>query len=124
MDDEELMREAVRMALEADHDVCEAPDGAVGMEVCRGESVDVVITDLIMPRKDGIETIRDLRKEFPGLRIIALSGRGGTSIMANLERARRFGADLTLAKPCEPDDIRAAVKTLLDPDFAPADQSD
>ena len=115
MDDEEHMRDALRSALERDgHEVRDAPDGIVGTQMFRDEPADVVITDLIMPRKDGIETIRDFRREFPGVKILALSGRGGIHVRANLERALQVGADLTLAKPCEPDDIRKAVRVLSD----------
>ena len=113
VDDEELVREAVRLALEEDgHEVCEAPDGVAGIASYRSEPADLVVIDLIMPGKDGIETIRDLRREFPEIKILAVSGRGGVQINANLERAKRVGADLTLPKPFDPDTIREAVRSL------------
>lgn len=116
LDDEDAMREALRMVLEEDgHEVNEASDGISGIELYRKRPTDVVVTDLIMPQKDGIETIRDLRREFPRVKIIALSGRGGTAINANLERAKRVGADLTLLKPCEPSEIREAIRSLMEP---------
>lgn len=125
LDDEDLMREAIRMALEEDaYEIQEAENGLVGLELCRKNPVDVVITDLIMPVKDGIETIRDLRREFPDIKIIALSGRGGTSMTANLQRALRTGADLTIAKPCEPHEIREAVRKVLAGEAHYGDQSD
>lgn len=114
LDDEELMREVLRSLLEQDgHDVSEAPNGLVGLDLYRKAPADVVITDLIMPYKDGIETIRDLRNEFPNVRIIALSGRGGLHINANLERAKLIGADVGICKPCEPREIIDAVRLLL-----------
>ena len=115
MDDEEAMREVMRMVLEEDgHEVEEASNGVAGLEMFRARPADVVVTDLIMPKKDGIETIRDLRREFPNVKIVAVSGRGGLQINANLERARRIGADVTIQKPCEPRDIRDAVRSLTE----------
>lgn len=115
MDDEEPMRDVMRTILEEDgHDVQEAANGAVGLDMYRAQPADVVVTDLIMPEKDGIETIRDLRREFPNVKIIAISGRGGVGIKANLERARLIGADVAIQKPCGPSEIRDAVRVLAE----------
>ncbi len=117
LDDEEAMREVIRMVLEEDgHEVAEASNGVQGLEMFRERPSDVVVTDLIMPQKDGIETIRDLRREFPSVKIVALSGRGGIQINANLARAKQVGADMTILKPCEPAEIRDAVRSLMEPD--------
>jgi len=116
LDDEDLMREAVRHALERDgHEVSEAADGATGMHVFRDRPADVVITDLIMPNMDGAEVIRDLRRASPAVKIIALSGRGGICIKANLDRALLTGADRALMKPCDFDELRRAVGELTKP---------
>ena len=113
LDDEEHMREAVRLALERDgHDVSEAADGATGLNVVRDRHVEVVITDLIMPNMDGTEVIRDLRRDVPAVKIIALSGRGGISIKANLDRALLTGADRALMKPCDFVELRRTVHEL------------
>jgi DNA-binding response OmpR family regulator len=113
VDDEELMREAVRLALEQDgHEIFEAENGMAGLRLFAQQRPDVVITDLIMPQKEGIETIRDLRKKYPDSKIIALSGRGGISLNANLERAIHVGADAALLKPCDFDELRDTVKRL------------
>lgn len=113
VDDEELVRDTVRQALELDgHDVSEAPDGASGLDALRAETADVLVTDLIMPGKDGIETIRDVRRDFPEVKILAVSGRGGIQINANLARADRIGADMTLSKPFGAEEIREAVRAL------------
>jgi DNA-binding response OmpR family regulator len=114
VDDEELMREAVRIALEQDgHEVVEAENGDACLRLFSKERPDVVITDLIMPHKEGIETIRDLRRNYPDSKIVALSGRGGIALNANLERARRVGADATLLKPCDFDELRETVRDLV-----------
>src|SRR5262245_4567508 len=113
LDDEEHMREAVRLALERDgHDVSEASDGVTGLDVVRDQRVDVVITDLIMPNMDGAEVIRDLRRDSPAVKIIALSGRGGICLKANLDRALLTGADRALMKPCDFDELRRTVREL------------
>ena len=120
LDDEEAVREVIRMVLEEDgHEVAEASNGVTGLEMFRAQPVDVVVTDLIMPKKDGIETIRDLRREFPNVKIVALSGRGGIQINANLARAKQVGADITILKPCEPCEILDAVRSLTESNKKP-----
>jgi CheY-like chemotaxis protein len=114
VDDEDLMREAVRFALEQDgHEIFEAENGQMALILFEEKRPDVVITDLIMPQKEGIETIRVLRKRYPDAKIVALSGRGGITLNANLERARQVGADAAILKPCTSDEIREAVRTLM-----------
>lgn len=101
IDDSPTVREMVRTALEpAGHEVLQAEDGRVGVEVQRVLSCDVVITDLIMPEQEGLETILELRREWPRLKIIAVSG--GSAILNKrdlLRTARSFGAAATLSKP-------------------------
>lgn len=101
IDDSPTVREMIRTALEpAGHEVLQASDGRVGVEVQRVLSCDVVITDLIMPEKEGLETILELRREWPELKIIAVSG--GSAVLNKrdlLRAARSFGAARTLSKP-------------------------
>lgn len=100
IDDEELVRFTVRHALEnAGYEVIEATDGAEAMTRLADGGVDLVITDVLMPNKEGIETIRDLRKQADPPRIIAISGGGRTDNVDFLELARKLGADDVLAKP-------------------------
>jgi len=115
VDDEELLRAALREVLEKHgHEVFEAGNGIVGTQLLDRSPVDLVITDLIMPAKEGIETIRDIKRAHPGIRVIALSGRGGIALNANLERAMRVGADRALQKPCEAADVLKVVDELLE----------
>jgi len=75
IDDNAAMREVLRTILEREHyEVLEAPDGEVGTQLFRAQLPDVVLTEILLPKKDGIETIRDLRKEWPQVKIIARSG--------------------------------------------------
>jgi len=113
LDDEEHMREAVRLALERDgHEISEVSDGATALSLFRDQRMDIVITDLVMPHKDGAEVIRDLRKMSSSVKIVALSGRGGICIKANLDRALMTGADRALMKPCDFDELRRTVREL------------
>lgn len=96
------------------HQVVDAPDGRVGLERFGSERVDLVITDLIMPEKEGIETILELRGIDPDIPILAISGEsvpedpGGVLLDASL-----LGATATLAKPFEIEVLMQTVEALL-----------
>lgn len=114
IDDEEMIRRILRRMLEVEgFEVIEAPDGRAGMMLQRESPVDLVITDLIMPEKEGLETIKELREEFPEVKIIAISGGGWLEADPYLVTAKRIGADRTLAKPMERKSLLAAVRELL-----------
>lgn len=116
IDDDWQMREMMHQALaRAGYDVAEAPNGKVGMNIHRENPVDLVITDLIMPEKEGIETIRELRRDYPGLKIIAISGGGRAGADGYLSVAKTIGADYTLSKPFDLKKILDAVEELLGP---------
>ncbi len=115
IDDDWQMREMMHQALvRAGYEVVDAANGKIGMTLHRQEPVDLVITDLIMPEKEGIETIRELRRDFPGLKIIAISGGGRASADGYLSVAKTIGADRTLSKPFDLKQILDTVKDLLD----------
>jgi YesN/AraC family two-component response regulator len=77
IDDESQIRSMLRLMLErVGYEVVEAPDGIEGIRKYREKPADLIITDLIMPNKDGIGMIIDLKKEFPEVKIIAMSGGG------------------------------------------------
>ncbi len=118
MDDEEQIRLMLRMSLEHDgHQVKDAPDGKVGLELCQEEPFDLVITDIVMPGKDGIETIVELRRSFPKIKIIAMSG-GGQKLKANnvLQTAGLLGAQCTLIKPFKLEELFKAIRDVLGSD--------
>jgi len=116
IEDNAAMRELLRTILEQEHyEVLEAPDGEVGTQLFREQRPDVVLTDILMPKKDGLETIRDLRNEWPQVKIIAMSG-GGYRMMTQqsvLGAAADFGALRTLAKPFSCQALLRAVATVL-----------
>ena len=96
------------------HDVDTALNGVTAVEAVRRKVFDLVITDLIMPEKEGLETIADIRKLRGPVPIIAISGGGRIGPTDYLETARFIGADATLAKPFGRDELITAVSDLLD----------
>jgi DNA-binding response OmpR family regulator len=114
IDDDDQMRVLLRQVMEwAGYEVVEAEDGREGMQIQRSQPVDLVITDLIMPEQEGLETIGLLRKEFPQTRIIAISGGGRIGPEAYLPAAQELGADRAFCKPFDVRELAAAVKELL-----------
>ncbi|MBP6508548.1 MAG: response regulator [Opitutaceae bacterium] len=113
IDDDKSLREILAMTLEqAGHVVREAKDGRDGVMQFRREPADVVITDLIMPGQEGIETIVALRKERPKLPIIAMSG-GVEHSPVYLGLAKKLGAQRTLAKPFSGEELLKAIDEVL-----------
>ena len=93
--------------------VVESLDGDRGIEICREKPIDLVITDIIMPGKEGLEIIRELRQEFPGLGIVAVSGGGRLGPDSYLPLATKMGAQRTLAKPFTRQELLDIVEDLV-----------
>ena len=114
IDDEPQIRSLLRMMLErAGYEVEEAPDGIEGIRIYRNNPVDLIISDLIMPNKDGIGMIIELKKEFPDVKIIAMSGGGLNKPEGYLEGAKKLGAQRTLTKPIDRDELLRTVSDIL-----------
>jgi DNA-binding response OmpR family regulator len=112
IDDERAMRAMVRRILESvEHEVIEAADGQEGLTQFTIHRPHVVITDILMPKKEGIETIKELRRIAPTVWIIAISGGGAAHDMLFLNFAKALGADFALAKPFRAEELIAAVKS-------------
>jgi CheY-like chemotaxis protein len=94
------------------YEVSEAADGAQGLAEQRRRPSDVVVTDIFMPDKDGIETIHEIRAEFPQARIIAVSGAVSRTGADFLGVASTLGADRTLRKPFDLEELLGAVREL------------
>ena len=117
IDDDELVRVTLRRALEgADFEVVEASNGDEGIRSYDAEPIDVVVTDLVMPEKEGIETIIELRRRDPEVKIVAISGASRIAGNEYLNVATKFGADRVLAKPFRPKALLEAVRDLLPDD--------
>ena len=95
------------------HEVVEAPNGKVGLKLYRENPTDLIITDLIMPEKEGIETIMELRWDFPDVKIIAISGGGRIEAEEYLFMAQKLGVQRTFAKPIERAELLKSVRELL-----------
>lgn len=108
IDDEPQLRSVlVRILSRAGHAVIEAKDGREGMKLFYAHRPQLVITDVFMPDKEGIETIGEIRRKAPETYIIAISG--GARSFAPLDLAAKLGADATLAKPFRLDELLALV---------------
>ncbi len=119
IEDDDLLREVLTTTLvRAGHTVRQAKDGRQGLEAFRAEPADLVITDLVMPRQEGLETMLLLRREQPGLPIIAISG-SATNAKLYLETAARLGADRVFAKPFAPTALLRVIDELLSPPRKP-----
>jgi CheY-like chemotaxis protein len=124
VDDELDVRDSIERVLErSGYSVRKTGDAADALAELRRRGADVVITDIIMPKIDGVEAIRSIRKEFPAVRIIAISGGGNFGISAYrpsaittsayLAAAERAGAHVVLTKPFESKDLLQAVEQVL-----------
>jgi len=114
VDDDDQVREMLRTMLERDgHEVLDAVNGIEAIALYRMTHSDLVITNILMPEKEGLETIRELCAEFPGVKIIAMSGGGQHGTSSYLEAARAFGAVETLPKPITRAQLRKAVDAAL-----------
>jgi len=114
VDDDEQVREVFKRTLESHgHQVVEAGDGRAAVAAYREKSPDLVVLDIIMPEQDGLETILDLRRDFPDAKIIAISGGGRASAQGYLRPAKILGADLAFSKPLAPQELLEAIDRLL-----------
>ena len=115
IDDETLVRATIARMIEREgHRVLQAANGVEGLNIFNRERVDVVVCDIIMPEKEGIETIGELRRTKPALKIIAISGGGRTENVDFLGMAQRLGADYVLAKPFGRDEFTALLRKSLE----------
>lgn len=112
-DDISMRRMMVRTLEPTGHTLLEASDGQQGLAMVKTHRPDVVITDILMPEKEGIETIREIVEHAPGTRIIAVSGGGSSHNMMFLDIAKAFGAGTVLAKPFRPAQLLQAVERAL-----------
>lgn len=112
-DDDALRKVLARILRMAGHEVTEADNGEVGLRLFDQAPFDVVVTDLLMPEKEGIETIMELREKNPGLKILAVSGGLRIDREGPLQDAEALGADASLAKPFSVEEFTAAVEELI-----------
>ena len=112
IDDTASVRELLEQMLRlTGYDVVLAANGKEGIDQLRRQPVELVITDLFMPEKEGLETIQELRRDFPNIGIIAMSGEPGMPSLLGI--AKRFGALKTIEKPFDRAEMLAAVEEVL-----------
>lgn len=114
IDDDEQGRDMLKQMLEtAGYDVLEAADGEEGSKVYRENEPDLVITDIIMPFKGGLETIMNIKKDYPTAKVFAVTG-GGRVVKADfLSIAESIGALRSFKKPLDRKELIHAVETTI-----------
>ncbi|MGB2630869.1 MAG: response regulator [Candidatus Omnitrophota bacterium] len=115
IDDNDEFRDIIRRWLEdGGYEVVEAVNGEEGIKRYREKPADIVIADIIMPKKEGIETMMELKRDFPDVKIIAVSGGGVVDPRDYLEGAKLIGgATRTFAKPFKREELLKAITELL-----------
>lgn len=114
IDDEPKIRLLLRKMFESQgYKVTEASNGNEGIALFHTDPADLILTDLVMPEKEGIETIVELKRENPDIKIIAMSGGGRFNHAGYLDIAKRLGADQSLEKPIARDTLLKAVRALI-----------
>jgi len=114
VDDDTQMRQTIRTILEEEnYNIAEACDGNAALKYLHRNTVELVIVDIIMPDKDGIEVIVETKEKFPETKILSLSGGGMIAADEHLTSAQALGANHTLAKPFKNDELVEKVHALL-----------
>lgn len=115
IDDDALLCEVLKLGLERfGHQVSEAREGKSGLALHQTHTVDLVITDILMPGMEGLETILELRRHHPQIKIIAISGGGMGKAGDYLTMASKFGAHRVVPKPFSMARLAALVTELLE----------
>ena len=113
-DDDDAIRHILKEYLEkAGYDVLVAQNGAEALKLGRATPIDLLITDILMPEKEGLETIMEFRRQFPSVKIIAMSGGGTVEAEVYLDFAKTLGAQKIFAKPFELKDLLEEVRKLI-----------
>ncbi len=114
IDDDVQILDMLRQTLEHEgYEVVDAADGKKGIRLYRENPADLIITDIVMPEKEGIETIIELKQDFPDVKIIAISGGGQIRPEGYLSMAKKLGAQYTFSKPFERKELLSAIRELI-----------
>jgi CheY-like chemotaxis protein len=117
IDDDVQFRQMLKQTLEREgYEVIDAPDGKEGIKLYRQAATDLVITDLLMPYKEGFETVMELKRDFPDVKIIAISGGSGSrgmDVQDCFSLVKWLGAARTFAKPFDHKELFEAIRELL-----------
>jgi YesN/AraC family two-component response regulator len=114
IDDDFHVRDMLeRLLRRAGYDSQLAENGVEALKMHRENPVDLVITDIIMPEKEGIEIISEFRRDYPSVKLIAISGGGRIGPANYLKMAKLLGAERTFAKPVDTSQLLSAIEELL-----------
>ena len=114
LDDHDVLRATIVKALQgAGHTVLGFPDGKQALTLAGAVKLDLVLSDVFMPEKEGLETIEELRNRFPSLKIIAMSVGGAVEQSLVLDLAQKLGANATLRKPFSMEELKTLVSAVL-----------
>lgn len=113
VDDHEDVRNSIKKILENEYIIYEASNGKGAIELFENEEIDLFIIDIIMPEKEGIETIMELMDADPDVNIIAISGGLNFNPGNYLNWAKQIGVKYTFAKPFDPEIMIEAIKKLI-----------
>lgn len=114
IDDDPALRDSLRRILRKErYTVLEATEGREGIEIAKANPVDLILVDLFMPGKEGLETIAELHRSYPKLKVIAMSGGGTKGFVDLLDVAKSMGAQRVLAKPFSREELMGTVGALL-----------
>lgn len=116
VDDEDSVRELVIAMIEPlGYDIVEATNGEEASAACKATTLDLIITDIVMPDKNGIDFIMEVKKEYPDVPVIAISGGGGIAGRYDyLKIAKLVGAHNILKKPFDAKELRTAVSEAIE----------
>ena len=125
IDDDDSARSVLRLILnQFGHLVIEARNGREGIELFMDANADLVITDIVMPEKEGLEVLKEMRKMIPDVKIIAISGGGRVNPTDYLRMAKFLGAAKVLAKPISSEALSGAINEVLRPFVKATAQTD
>ncbi len=114
IEDDNDVRTMLKLTLtHCGHTVIEAKNGREGIALFNQAGADLVITDIVMPEKEGLEVLMEVRKKNPGVKIVAISGGGRSSATDYLKMAKLMGANRVLPKPFSNDALLAVVNELV-----------
>ncbi len=124
VDDDPTVRAiAVEFLRDGEHAIVEAADGNEALRILKAVPIDLMVLDMLMPQKDGLETLMEARQIYPDVRILAISSGGSMDANYLLAIARTLGADAVLSKPLTAARFRQVVEDLLIPASTPQDQA-
>jgi len=111
-DDETIIHLISALLTEINCDVISASNGLIALNILKEQAVDLVISDIIMPGMEGLELVRTVKRQYPDVSIISMSGFKASGQLDYLKHAQQFGADRVFTKPFEVQEFLSAVKEL------------